>query len=290
MFKKSKGVTPAVIMLLIALGLIGGTVAGYGFREPIKKFVKGETTAEEIENAVQEELAKQVKDKFELEGVTTDVDASLKTITVKIKSSTNSIKELRLSEAPVAVSDSARITFGSEENLTITDIPINAQVHVGGTISEDQLTATKVIVQKEDAGEDSSTIQDGRTFSLGGIVKEVGTESITLTVSTANKWANSQKGKDLSIQIVPSTIIEKQEATIALADVQAGDNLQVIGTSKDDVYTASKIEIEVEEEAGELEESDNNNGQNNRNQSPTPRASHSNSGQNRGTETESNED
>ena len=110
---KSKGVAPVVIVLLIALGLIGGAAAGYEFREPIKKALQGKSTADEIkdaENAIKNELG---SGKFELEGVTTEVNAAGKQITVKIKSSTDSIKDLRLSEAPIAISDTADIIFGS---------------------------------------------------------------------------------------------------------------------------------------------------------------------------------
>src|SRR3989304_10198021 len=121
MFKKNKGIAPIVIVLIVAMGLIGGTAVGYEFREPIKKAIKGKTTNDEIKDAVdkaKEEL-ESGKNKFELEGITTSVDASAKSITVKIKSSTDSIKEMRLSETPITVSDTAKISSGSTKDLKI---------------------------------------------------------------------------------------------------------------------------------------------------------------------------
>lgn len=259
MLKKNKGIAPIIIVLIVALGLIGGTAVGYEFREPIKKAIQGKTSSDEIKEAVnkaKEEL-ELGKKKFELEGVTTSVDASAKSITVKIKSSTNSIKEMRLSEAPITVSDTAEINSGSTKDLKIVDIPINAQVHVGGTIKSGLLAATKVIIQKEDADESSQA--EKTHFALGGTVKEVKSDSIVVTVSTANKLAKDQKGKDLTIKVNSSTVVEKGDSAIALSDVKADDSVQVNGVIENTEYIASKIEVKVKEQAGELEETQTQN-------------------------------
>ena len=253
MLKFKKGIAPVVIVLIVALGLAAGATAGYTFREQIKKAVKGKTTQDEINDAVNAEKLGQSK--FELEGVTTEVDAGTKVINVKIKSSTDSIKELRLSDAPIAVSDTADITFGSTKDLKIADIPINAQVHVGGTIKDGALTATKVIIQKEDADENGKAEKD--RFAVGGIVKEVGSNKLVVTVATANKLAKDQKGKDLTIKVDSSTTIEKGDSAITLSDIKADDNVQVTGTIVSSEYIASKIEVKVQEKAGELEATEN---------------------------------
>ncbi len=248
-----KGIAPVLIVILVAVGLIGGAAAGYEFREPIKKAIQGKSTSEEINSAVEDakdEIAKG-KDKFELEGVTTDVDSSGKKITVKIKSSTDSIKEMRLSDTPITLTDVTKIKSGSEDTLKIADIPINAQVHVGGTISDGVLTATKVEIQKDDVGENGNV--EKTDFIVGGTVKSTGASSIIVTVATANKLAKDQKGKDLTIKVDSLTIIEKGHSSINLADLKAGDTVQIKGVIDATNYIAAQIKVKVQEEAGELE-------------------------------------
>ena len=254
MILKRRGIVPIVVVLIVGLGLIGGTALGYTFREQIKKTVQGKTTQDEINEAVSKEKLGQ--DKFELEGITTEVDASAKTISVKIKSSTNSIKELRLSETSITISDTATIISGSTKDLKLADIPINAQVHVGGTIKDGKLSATNVIIQKEDVGENGQA--EKTHFAVGGVVKEVKSDSIVVTVSTANKLAKDQKGQDLTIQVNSSNTIEKGDTTIALSDIKVNDSVQVTGVIANTNYVASNIEVKVKEEAGVLEETQTN--------------------------------
>ena len=252
-----KGLAPVAIVLIVALAIAAGTGVGYAFREPIKKAIKGETTQDEISKAV--EASKKGQSKFELEGIATSIDATNSIVTVKIKSSTDSIKEMRLSEAPIIVSKTTTITNGELKDQKITDIPIDSQVHVGGTIADGKLTATKVIVQKENANENSQATR----FTIGGIVKEVGTDNIVVTATTANKSANSQKGKDLTISVAAPTQIEKGNLTIALSDIKVGDEVQVIGTIESSSYIASKIEVKVKEQAEVLKESASENSSSN---------------------------
>lgn len=287
MSKRSKGIAPLIIVLIIALVLVGGTAVGYGFREPIKKVLSGQTSAEELKVALDKEVAKlnQGKDKFELEGVVTAVNVAGKEITVKIKSSTNSIKELRLSEAPVSVSETAEIQFGDKKDLKIGDIPIDSQVHAGGTINDSKLIATKIIVQKEDVEETQDAAKE-KDFEVGGTAKSVGAENIVVTVSSANKKANSQKGKDLTITVNPLTAIKKGDAVIALADIKAGDNVEVEGVVANDVYTALNIKVEVEEKAGEIEEGSEDN---RAPSSPAPSASQKKNGERENSNSHSDE-
>lgn len=266
-----KGIAPLILILLIALGLAGGATAGYTFREPIKKAISGSTTAEEIQKAI--DGFKLGQSKFELEGMATGVDVTNQIVTVKIKSSTASIKEMRLSETPIALSATASITFGTQKDLKITDIPIDSQVHVGGTITDGKLTATKVIVQKEEANENK-----GQLFSIGGTVKEVGVGELQIDVKTANSKAKDKKGMTLAVKTDGNTIIEKAKATILLPEVKVGDEVHVIGVINETEYLASKIEVKVKEQAGELElEQEQNTNQN-----------QGNSDKNKETETEKN--
>jgi len=259
MFIKRKGIVPLVIVLIVALGLLGGTALGYKFREPIKKAIQGKTTAEEIKDAVNQEInqLQTGKDKFELEGVATNVDTSLKMITVKIKSSTNSIKELRLSETPITLTDLTQIIFGSKEDLKIADIPINSQVHVDGTISDGKLTATKIIIQKEDIDEGKNADKE---FKIHGVVKVVNTDNLIVTVSSSNNTLKDHKGLDVTLIVVSSTVMEKDHLAIKLTDIKAGDEIRAEGTIEtNDVFTASKIEVKVSEEGQELKENQGNN-------------------------------
>lgn len=271
------GIAPLVIVLIVAAGLLGGASAGYVYREPIKKAIQGKTTGDEISDAINQEIAKinEGRSKFELEGVIISIEENFNQMTVKIKSSTDSIKELRLAEALIEFTDSVQITFGELENPKITDIPLNSQVHIGGNISDGKLIATKIIVQKEEAGEGLTVGQENKVFTVGGEVKAVASDSLTITVNTANKWANSQKDKDLEIKISSNTIIEKQQTIISLSEIVVGSNLQIIGAIEEDVYTASKIIVKVQEEirqwqGPEQEEEQNLNRNTNENQGASP--------------------
>jgi len=285
--KKHKGIAPIIIAIIIALGLAAGATAGYVYREPLKKAISGTNTAEEIQEAI--DSFKLGQSKFELEGIVTSVNTVVpevtttpspslstspsispsispsstptpttsNTIVVKIKSSTNSIENLRLSETPIVVLSTTKIISGSNSDAAFADILIDAQVHVGGTIKDGVLTATKVIIQKEDATTENDKTND--KFVVSGAVKTVGTDSLTVTVSSANKKAKDKKGQDLAIKIASSTIIEKADLTITLADVKVGDEVQVKGTVTDDIYTAANIVVKATQQAEELEEEQNTN-------------------------------
>jgi len=256
-----KAFAPLFIIILVAAGLIGGTATGYAFREPIKKAVSGKSTTEEIDEAVGQAKEQQKEEysdttanqaaagqsKFELEGVVTALDITGKILTVKIKSSTDSIKELRLSETPIALSATLKIVNGSIESATISDIPLNSQVHVGGTIAEGKLTAAKVTIQKEEVAASS------KHFSIGGTVASVGADSMIIKVSTANNSAKANKGKDIVVKISAATVIEKSDQAIAITDIKAGDSIHITGVITNDIYTAAKIVVNVKEEAGKIE-------------------------------------
>ncbi|OGD56939.1 hypothetical protein A2V71_02980 [Candidatus Berkelbacteria bacterium RBG_13_40_8] len=247
-----QGLAPLAIVLIVTLCLAAGTATGYAFREPIQKAITGKSTDEELTEKLNQ--AETEKSKFELEGIATSVDATNSILTVKVKSSTDSIKELRLSEAPISVASSATIQSGDQKSLKIADIPIDSQVHVSGAISEGKLTATKILIQKENGLE-----KQGDNFALGGTVKEVGTDSLVLTVKTANAKVKDQKGKDVTIKVTDVTIIEKGDSVIALSDVKTDDDIQAIGVIVKEEYSATKIEVKIKEQAGTLEEEQENN-------------------------------
>ena len=296
MFHKSKGIAPVVIVILIALGLAGGATLGYTYREPIKKAISGVNTAEEIQTAI--DNFKLGQSKFELEGIVTSVNTVVpesttiisptptssstltptssptvsptpapsattnpsvtnNTIIVKIKSSTNSIENLRLSETPIIVPSNVSIASSSNPKVTFADILIDSQIHVGGTIKDGVLTATKIIIQKEDATTEDNKNND--KFVISGVIKTIGTDNIIVTVSSANKKVKDKKGQDLNIKITSTTIIEKADLTISMADLKIGDEVQIKGIVATDIYSASDIVVKATEKAGELEEEQNTN-------------------------------
>ena len=252
---KSKGIAPIIVVLLIALGLIGGTAAGYQYREPLKKYLTGKNTEDEIAEKLAE--TEKGKDKFEAEGIVIDVDVASKIIVIKIKSSTDSIKELRLSEVPIMVSDTTQIVFGNKKDAKIADIPINSQVHVNGTIADGKLTATKIEIQKEDVSESKGDVAK-TTFEIGGVIKEVGADGITITVKSANKTAKDQKGKDLVIKVTSQTLIRKNGVIITLSEIAINDEIKAEGKIEGTNYIASKIIVKIEEEGTELKQTSNN--------------------------------
>jgi hypothetical protein len=245
--KKIKGWASSIGVAFVVLGLVGGAAAGYTFREPIKKALTGKNTKEEIANAVEE--AGKGASKFQLEGVTTAVDVAGNTVTVKIKASTDSIKEMRLSDTPVTISSSANITQGSEQDLKIADIPIGAQVHMGGEVKDGTLTADNVIIQKEET-------VPGKSFEIEGIIKNIGSDNIIVDVTAADRGNLAKRDKDVTIQISSSTIIEKEDVIVTLSDIAVGDNVKVEGSVEKKVYLAAKVVIVVSEEGAKLEDND----------------------------------
>lgn len=246
MRKFHKGLAPLIIVLLVALGLVGGTTAGYTLREPIKKAISGSNTAEEIQKAI--EAFKFSQNKFELEGIVTSIDSTNKIVTVNIKSSTSSIKELRLSATPIALTESTAISSASLSGLKITDIPIDSQIHVAGLINDSKLTASRVIIQKDEAG---SILGD--RFSVGGTVQEVGVGELKIDVKTANSKMKDKKGTTVTIKTDSTTFIEKSGLAILLTDIKVGNEVQVTGALNQSEYLANRIEVKIKEQAGELE-------------------------------------
>lgn len=263
---KNKGIAAVALVVMIALGLIVGAGAGYGFRNQIQKTVEGKTTEEE-KNQLQQELdeVKQGQSKFELEGVTTEVNVAGKEIKVEVQSGTASIKELKDQVTSISISDSAEIIFGSEKG-TISLIPINAKVHVGGDIVDKGLVATKVIVQKEDVDENNQSSKNKFTV-VGSVVTKTG-DSIDIAISSANKNLKDKKGETITIVVTADTIIEKNGEPIDLADIVAGDIVVIRGTFADNVYTTTRITVQVEESTestGKNNSSNSNRGGNNNN-------------------------
>ena len=245
--KKVKGLASAVGIVFIVVGLFVGATAAYAGREPIKKVLTGKNTEEEIDEAV--ENAGKGQSKFQLEGITTAVDTGANIVTVKIKASTNSIKEMRLSETPISIASSASISQGDEQNLTVADIPIGAQVHIGGEIKDGTLTADKVIIQKE-------TANQGKNFEIEATVKEISGDSMVVTVKASDRANENSKDKDLTIEIMPLTVIEKEGVTVTATDIAAGDKVQIEGTKFGKTYRAAKITVMINEEGAKLDDAD----------------------------------
>lgn len=240
-----KGIAPALMVLILAIVLGAGVAVG-AYKEQIKNFITGNEPANNQTNQAQG------LDKFELEGVITAIDTGSQKISVQVKSSTKSIAAMRNSDVQISTTSTTTIVYKDQENPRLEDIPLDAQVHVGGEIKDTGLVATKIIVQKEEAGTQSTR------FHLQGTVKAVSSDKLTVTVKNANKLARDQKGKDVEIRVTSNTIIIKDDAQITLADIDVDDKVNIQGILKDNVFTASKIVVAVPQKSGELEESANN--------------------------------
>lgn len=251
--RTKQGFIPLVVLLVVALGLIGGAAVGYGLREPIKKAIEGKTTDQQIQDAVDQSKAEEAAaaTKFELEGVVTAIDTTASTVTVHVQSSTDSVKTLRLTDVPVVVAATAKISFGDKKNLKVGDILLNSKVHLSGTITNGILTATSIEVQKEEAATPAPEVKTTH-FEVEGVVKAVAADNLTVTVSSANKAAKDKKSQDVTIKVASSTVFEKSDANIALTDIQAGDKVNVEGVIDNNTYTAAKIEVNVAEHASEI--------------------------------------
>lgn len=251
-----KGIAPVIIIILVALGLAGGASAGYVWREPIKKTLTGTTTSEDIDKIVDQ--TKLGQSQYELEGIVVSIDSENSLLTVNIKSSTASVKQLRLSDTPITIQKTTAISNASQKDLELSDIPIESQVHISGVITDGQLSATKIIIQKDEANQNVNN-----RFAVGGTIKEIGENELKIEVRTANSKAKDQKGSTITVKIDAVTVIEKAKAVILFSDVKVDDEAQVTGVVNEDEYLASKIEIKVKEKAGNLElEQESNSNQN----------------------------
>jgi hypothetical protein len=256
-----KGIAPVILVLLVALGLAGGASAGYVWREPIKKALTGTTTSEDIDKIVDQ--TKLGQSKFELEGVATSIDNTNSIINVSIKSSSASIKQMRLSNTPILVEKTTIISNSNKKDLKLIDVPIESKVHIAGVVNDGQLSATKITIQKDEANQNVNN-----RFAVGGTVKEIGETELKIEVKTANSKVKDQKGKEITIKTDSTTIIEKADAIVLLSDVKVDDEVQISGVIVEEEYLASKIEIKVKEKAGELElEEESNSNQNQRDSS-----------------------
>ena len=262
--KRAKGLGGLAVIIIIAIGLLGGTAAGYTFRKDIQKAIKGKTELEQQEEEHQQEIesVKLGHTKFELQGTTTAVDTSGSKINVKVKVPSDAIKELKELEVPITIDVNTSIKFGSE-TLEIAGIPINSKIHISGTISDDGLLAEKIVVQKE---EDDDLVKNGNEFGVNGIVVSLASGSLEVEVTAADKGQKKNIGKTITISVSTLTNIEKDEQPIVLADIVVGDKIEISGIFKANSYTAVKIEVEdpeVEEAEDEAETTTKSNGASN---------------------------
>ena len=134
----------------------------------------------------------------------------------------------------VKLTDTTVIRHG-QTAIAAAELKAGDRVHVKALVKDDVKTATEVIVQE---GEDDNSGDDdggGTTATANGTVKSVGATSLVVTTVP--------KG-DVTVQVDDSTIIKKQGVHITLADIQAGDEVNSMGTKVDD-HTIKARQIEV---------------------------------------------
>ena len=119
-------------------------------------------------------------------------------------------------------------------DLTIAaaDLKVGDRVHVKAVAQNLVNTATEIIVQKPDhEGEENG----GDTATANGTV--TGIVGLDLTVHT-------EAHGDITVKTDPSTIIRKQDATIAVKDIHVGDGVNCLGTLvADHTILARQIEV-----------------------------------------------
>jgi Domain of unknown function (DUF5666) len=119
-----------------------------------------------------------------------------------------------------------------DKTLQASDLKMGDQVHMDVNVSGTDKTAVRITLQNPDDGDDD---KDGMTVTANGIVKTVGTSS--LTVSTVPKG-------DIVVNVDDKTIIRKQGDKITLADIKVNDEVNCMGTRVDDkTMLARQIEV-----------------------------------------------
>lgn len=253
-----RGIAPIIIALIALLTATVGTTAGVLYKDDIETVLTGgESTTEEQTTADQAAG----KSKFELVGTVSNVNIDGNKITVKVKSGSNTISTYKNNEVTITLSSDIRIVYKDKTTPTIADIPIGAQIQVGGTITGGALTATKIEVQKEEAKESTSQTK----FELNGTVKSVGNGELVITVKSTNKLTASFRGKDATVKTAANTVITKDDGQVALSEIAAGDKVHVSGVYKDNILTAAKISAESKE-AEQEQEQESNQGSSSQNQ------------------------
>ncbi len=255
------GFSTVAIILLVAAGLLGGGVIGYEFREPIRRAavnvgsslgIADTTTSNNTSSSIASTSAVQ----FEIEGTTAEVNVSSGTVVVNVKSSTDNVKELRLSQVPVLVTGSTGITFGDNKNLKLADIPLNSKIHIHGSLVSGIFAASKIEIQKEDSSTEAATDQSTE-FEIQGTVQSVASDGVTLAVTAANKAVKNQIGATVTLKVTSVTSIEKNDSHIAVTGLVVGDKLKAEGKIISGFYTVSSIEVKVTEKADTISESTN---------------------------------
>ena len=126
--------------------------------------------------------------------------------------------------------------YKGNQKLQLSDLKVGDRVHVQAKVSGDATNAVVVILQNpdDDSGDDNNN-SGSQTMTANGTVKSVGTGELTVTTVP--------KG-DVVVKVDGTTIIRKQGATITLADIHTGDQVNTMGTRIDD-HTLQAKQIEV---------------------------------------------
>ncbi len=88
-----------------------------------------------------------------------------------------------------------------------------------------------------------------QAFALTGTITALGTDSITVLVSTGNRLVRPHIGQELVVQVTGSTLYRQWTPDgcipITFADLQVGDTTSISGTVSQGVFTARRVTVDV---------------------------------------------
>lgn len=137
-------------------------------------------------------------------------------------------------EVKIALDATTTLIRKGNHTLSAADLNVDDRVHVKAIMINDVLTATQVIVQQQE-GDDDDDQNGGTTMTANGLVKSV--TGSTLVVQ-------SQPKGDVTVQTDLNTIVRRQGVLITVAGINAGDEVNCLGTRVDD-HTLKARQIEV---------------------------------------------
>lgn len=261
-----KGLSPVMTIVFVALVLVIGVGAASAVyiknkndKEKAQTELKSTSETDKIDSVEQTANGKL---KFELEGTLASVNPTTRVITVKIKSSSDSIAALRGAEQEIAVAMDAELVARENKNPTLADFLIGDKVNVGGAIKDSgKLVASKVISQKV-----SSSIEESKSeFEFHGLVKGADSSSVIVLVQATNELTKDKRGQEVIVKTTASTIVKRNGKNVNISQLVVDDKVEMKGTISGSDYLAAQIEAESKDDSSE----------NNNKSSPEPSESES---------------
>ena len=130
--------------------------------------------------------------------------------------------------------------------ITAIILGLAAPAAVAANASEPTKGATKATEAKaahkpEHRAKPTEAKHEHNRFVNAGTVTAVDTTAGTITFTVRGGREKSLRGKSLTVVVTASTKIRRHDADAKLVDVIVGDHVNVKGTKKDGVYTATRV-------------------------------------------------